>query len=276
MCATPVGSAVSITTPPIAIQNSKLARIEMAALCATSVQEQMLYDGWLLRWSASSGKRMRSINVVAKPSLPLQERLQECAALYKQHGLPMVFRLTSLCPEDGLSTQLQSLGFERSGETRVMARTLNRNCAIAHTACIEVVDVEKFVQVLGEIRCATQAQRKEHEHRLKNLKVNVRAVLLKDSQHGYIAAGLAILDGTLLGLFDIATAVEHRRSGHARALVSSLLAYGVERGATDAYLQVELSNHAARTLYESDGFTDCYEYCYYSSSNFNPAETEYK
>ena len=58
----------------------------------------------------------------------------------------------------------------------------------------------------------------------------------------------------------IATAVEHRRSGHARTLVSSLLAYGVERGATDTYLQLELSNHTARTLYESDGFTDCYEY----------------
>ena len=100
MYATPVESSVSITTPYIAMPNSKLARIEMAALCA---------------------------------------------AFYKQHGLPMVFRLTSLCPEDGLSTQLQTLGFERSGETRVMIRALNKNCAIAHTTRIEAVDVEKFV-----------------------------------------------------------------------------------------------------------------------------------
>ena len=46
-----------------------------------------------------------------------------------------------------------------------------------------------------------------------------------------------------------------RRRGLARELCSALLAWGGERGATRAYVQVLADNTAARKLYESMGFT---------------------
>ena len=48
---------------------------------------------------------------------------------------------------------------------------------------------------------------------------------------------------------------EQRRRGHARTLCAALLAWGGERGATRAYVQVLADNATAITLYESMGFT---------------------
>ena len=49
--------------------------------------------------------------------------------------------------------------------------------------------------------------------------------------------------------------IEQRRRGHARGLCSALLAWGAERGATRAYVQVLVDNRAGIALYESLGFT---------------------
>jgi ribosomal protein S18 acetylase RimI-like enzyme len=63
-------------------------------------------------------------------------------------------------------------------------------------------------------------------------------------------------DGTTRGLLGgVATAAPYRRRGLARALVARSLHLLRERGATDAYLGVDLENpNQALTLYESCGF----------------------
>jgi predicted GNAT family acetyltransferase len=58
------------------------------------------------------------------------------------------------------------------------------------------------------------------------------------------------------------TLVALRRRGVARALVAAVAAWGVARGATLMYLQVERDNAVARTLYEAIGFETRYAYHY--------------
>lgn len=63
-------------------------------------------------------------------------------------------------------------------------------------------------------------------------------------------------DGTRwVGLSAVRVADDRRRQGHARALCSTLLAWGFQNGATRAYAQVLVDNTAALALYESLGFT---------------------
>jgi ribosomal protein S18 acetylase RimI-like enzyme len=65
-----------------------------------------------------------------------------------------------------------------------------------------------------------------------------------------------------LGLSDLWVSAEHRRRGLAVVVLDELLAWGAERGATTAYLQVPLDNAGALALYERVGFTVHHTYAY--------------
>lgn len=78
------------------------------------------------------------------------------------------------------------------------------------------------------------------------------------------ARGRAALDDEWLGLHSIHVAPERRRQGLATRVVSGLLAWGAERGATTAWLHVESDNEGAVALYERLGFRIHHSYRYLS------------
>ncbi|MED5814978.1 GNAT family N-acetyltransferase [Mycolicibacterium sp. 050232] len=62
-------------------------------------------------------------------------------------------------------------------------------------------------------------------------------------------------DGTpWLGISSVRVSPVHRGQGHARAVCEELLAWGAGTGARQAYVQVEVDNHAAIALYTALGF----------------------
>jgi ribosomal protein S18 acetylase RimI-like enzyme len=63
----------------------------------------------------------------------------------------------------------------------------------------------------------------------------------------------AAVDGDWLGIHDVYVEPEHRRRGLARAVMSALLDWGAEQGATTVWLHVETDNEPAIALYESMG-----------------------
>lgn len=69
---------------------------------------------------------------------------------------------------------------------------------------------------------------------------------------GYAIVYLADSDGDLV---NIATASDSRRRGMGRRLLRHALASARARGAQVVFLEVRESNHAARALYESEGFS---------------------
>ena len=77
-----------------------------------------------------------------------------------------------------------------------------------------------------------------------------------------VAAGIAAVEGPLVGLFGIATDPDYRRRGLGRRVTCALLGPGAACGAQRAYLLVEADNAAALKLYESLGFRDLYRYWY--------------
>ena len=69
-----------------------------------------------------------------------------------------------------------------------------------------------------------------------------------------IASGEAALDGDWLGLHGLFVAGRHRRAGLGTTVLAALLEWGAERGATTAWLHVEVDNAPAQALYARVGF----------------------
>jgi ribosomal protein S18 acetylase RimI-like enzyme len=88
------------------------------------------------------------------------------------------------------------------------------------------------------------------------------AVALLRVDGAAVAQARAVADGDLLGLFAVATRPAHRRRGLARACLAALARWGMEHGATTAYLLVERDNAPAIALYGRLGFTERFAYWY--------------
>lgn len=249
-------------TPPADARDALRVRLEDAALNATAVGAQVLYDGWLVRFARSPAKRVRSVNVLGLSTRTLDERLAYCSSLYARRGLPMMLRITSIGPDFSLDAELESRGYIHTEETRVMCMPLApRPCARGDLQFL-TVDAGRFAAALGEMRGSTSEHVDEHRTRLQGLAVDILPVLAMDAAGLTVAAGLAVRDGDMLGLFDIVADPAQRRKGYAGALIGHLLAQGAAGGAATAYLQVEPENSAARALYGRHGFKDCYSYWY--------------
>ncbi|MEE8613719.1 MAG: GNAT family N-acetyltransferase, partial [Roseateles sp.] len=77
-----------------------------------------------------------------------------------------------------------------------------------------------------------------------------------------LACGQMVVEGDLVGLYDIASALP--RQGHGERLCRALLARAHAQGARQAYLQVGTDNAVAQRLYARLGFRFAYRYHYRS------------
>jgi ribosomal protein S18 acetylase RimI-like enzyme len=78
------------------------------------------------------------------------------------------------------------------------------------------------------------------------------------------AFGKAALDGDWLGVHDLWVEESVRRRGLARAVLTSLLEWGAEQGATTVWLHVETGNEPAIALYETLGLAEHHGCRYYA------------
>jgi GNAT superfamily N-acetyltransferase len=71
-----------------------------------------------------------------------------------------------------------------------------------------------------------------------------------------------VLYARALSIVDVVTDPRQRRQGYAAALLAQIFAWAKRTGATDAALQVQGDNAAARALYARLGFQEVYPYWY--------------
>lgn len=101
-----------------------------------------------------------------------------------------------------------------------------------------------------------------HAERIANAPVSYQGFALNDADGRLLACGQMVVDRDIVGLYDIASAVE--RQGHGERLCRALLALAHAQGARQAYLQVGSDNSVARRLYARLGFVFAYRYHYRS------------
>jgi ribosomal protein S18 acetylase RimI-like enzyme len=257
-------------------RDAQCVRFEEAVLNATAVTEQMLYEGWLIRWAPGRFKRMRSVSVLSGPLQPLDLRLPFVRRLYARKQLPLVFRLTSLGPDFELDAQLASRGFEHESPTHVMACPLN-TIAPRYTALrFERVGNDDFADTIGALRADAASDIEAHRRRLNGSAMEAIALLAWTPEGDCAGGAMAIVDDTVVGFFDVVVNVSHRRLGYAQALMAQLAARAGAAGAATAFVQVEHSNDGARALYVRMGFADAYNYWYRTPPQAGASSTDRK
>lgn len=242
-----------------------LERVEEAGLNAAQPPEQLLFDGWLLRFSAGKARRARSANALAPGRLPLDEKLDFVHRAYAARGLPPLVRITPFSQPPGLDQALAARGWAAFEPTCVMTRPIAAGDDAAGDDGLNVrhLDVTRFASCVGALRGSPRSQVAAHRRRLEASTLRDSTVrLVAFEGDAPVAAGQTVIEWDLAGLYDIVTAPVLRGRGLATRVSRRLLAAAAAHGARTAYLQVSADNAPARTIYQRLGFVDRYVYWY--------------
>ncbi len=236
-------------------------RIERAALRAFPALEEADLNGWLLRSANGHSRRTNSVQPIVH-SGDVASDIATAEAWYNKRGTSCTFRMTPMSMPESLDGALEALGYLRQDPTSV--QTLNLESGrYAVDDRIELAEHPTgvwFDAIMDSSRYMT-GRRSTLEKTLQMIEPPAAFAVLRDGNEA-IATGLAVADGDLVGLYSISTRPEVRRSGIGWMMSESLLAWGVDRGASIAYLQVMHINAAATELYRRMGFAPRYDYWY--------------
>jgi GNAT superfamily N-acetyltransferase len=243
-----------------------MSRVEDAGLNASAPPQQRWLDGWLVRTLPGKARRARCINALAQGLLPLAQRLALADAVYREAGVPMIFRLTRFTQPAGLDVELDRQGYGLVDETRVMIcsqlPTTARRTLPPGVRC-EPLNGAAFAEVVGHLRESPPEHRASHALRLRHSPVPYQGWALRRAADGLVlACGQTAIEAELVGVYDVFTHPEARNQGLSQLLCERMLSNAVNQGASVGYLQVDAVNHAALKAYGRLGFFDAYRYHY--------------
>lgn len=236
-------------------------RAEEAGLNASTPPQETRVEGWLLRLSPGKAKRSRCVNALDEGTLPLNDLLDRCRLAFAKAGLPLIVRVTPYSRPTDLDARLEGMGWFAFDAADVMVRSTLTG--LPEAGMIESVNAARYAEVVGELRGSTRIEIDAHAERLALAPVPYQGFFMfVDGQ--LAACGQIVVDGEMVGLFDVFTPPEQRRRGHAQRLCSALLQQAAAQGASSAYLQVGSDNAAAQSAYCGLGFSFAYRYHYRS------------
>lgn len=237
-------------------------RVEEAALNAWPSLYQVLYDGWLLRFSRGFTKRANSIVPLYESSRSTDGKIRYCENLYARERLTTIFRLTSLPEQQALRQRLGERGYAAFDLTYVLYQPLTH--PQAPTNSFHRLAIDDWLAVYAQMTGVDAATQQLHALLLKGIRSECCFGAVRQGDQ-VVACGLAVLEEELVGLFDVVTDPAHRQQGHGRTLISALTDWGYKSGAQGAYLQMVADNEAATALYASMGFARLHSYEYLST-----------
>ena len=253
------------------MEKELLIKVEEAALNAWPAPRQMIYDGWLLRFAGGHSKRVNSVNPLYVSMLPLEEKIHTCEAIYASQGLPCLFRVNEFITTPALEQALREAGYSPFDPTYVLGRDLALRDDLGSDVTVLTMPTEDWFRMRAKFMRVPAPDRLAHEAILFSIVPEM--VLMGLFVGGKpVACGMGVVEGSLMGFFSIYTASTWRRKGYGRLIMGALSDWGIERGATYGYLQVEGDNHPALAMYARLGFERIYTYVYYRNSGVVSSE----
>jgi N-acetylglutamate synthase len=243
------------------MQRNLIWELESAANTAMPALTTRAYDGWALRFAGGYTRRANSIHPLYASNLNLDEKLRACEEAYQAEKLPVIFKLTPVHYPPNLDDVLEQRGYQYDAPTLVQVCDLvqTQEKTLLHGASSLSQEWLEAYQTLNHVPA-------QHHETLQVMLMNIAHLtwygVLHDQNGEIVALGLGVLQGSLLGIFDIVVAEQARQQGLGRQLMLMLMQWGHKQKARRAYLQVSQSNVAAQALYSKLGFQTVYPYWY--------------
>lgn len=226
--------------------------------------QNVMYDGWSVRFGGGFTYRVNCANAMYPEALPARDKVQYVESLYRQSGLSMsIFKLhEGMDPEQckACDAVLDEMGYatERDGNIFVCdLKAFDQKPVTQVMVSGDMTDewLDGFLTMNG----TADAQRPAASAMLKNIHYPIAAASIVENGK-MVACGLGVLERGHVGLYDIYVDSSCRRRGLGRDICAAIMQYGKEAGCGTAYLQVLSDNHGARALYRQLGYTETYEY----------------
>lgn len=236
-------------------------RIEEAAHNSWPALQQLLFDGWIIRYAQGYTKRANSVTPLYPSLLPAEEKITYCEHFFAQKHLPTIFSLPSFSVESQqLDQLLAQRGYHALDRTLVWFSKLNSDPATDNPA-LHSISLASWFPIYCQFSTRYSQLQDLHRDLLERIPPPFMYAALY-LQGVPVACGLGVLEHEALGIFDVVTDPQQRRKGYGTQLVAGMLAWGKQHGAQYAYLQVEDANYAAQDMYTKLGFQYCYHYWY--------------
>jgi len=237
-------------------------RLEEVAMNAWPAFQQVLVDGWVLRFANGYTKRANSINPLYESQEPIDAKIALCERFYAAKHLPALFRLTSCLAPAELDTALEQRGYRQIDPSLVLTLDLRGPGPAPDPATdLRDEDLDSWMAQFEQDNDHGAWQHETHRALLRSIPAQrLLAVSVKDGKRG--GCGMGVLEGEFFGLFDLVVAPGQRNHGYGAQLVAAMLDWARQRGAAVAYLQVMRANAPARRVYAKLGFVEAYRYWY--------------
>jgi hypothetical protein len=175
------------------------------------------YDGtWMVRLTASHpAKRLNSINSLDPADAGhIETRLARAAQRFRAYGRPLTLRVTPLTPPE-LIAYCDEKGWSRIGASLIMEAPVKRMPLGNVVNQLPLRDIGRFVDAAiatGSVMAENRAGLSE----IIGAVEPVKGLFLRENTGAPQSTLVCVQDGQLAGLFEVATAPEFRRQGHAR------------------------------------------------------------
>jgi N-acetylglutamate synthase len=230
--------------------------------------EEARLGEWLLRAADGFTGRANSALPLGDPGLPLGTAVDAVADWYRDRGLPPMIALPLPLDGDSPAGELDALLSERTWVTRsgpafVMVAGLPLACVPR--------DLPRDAEFLADPEPDGAWLARYHYRGAERQPPVMRDVLTSAPAQAFTSirsgtdvlaiARLSIADGWA-GLTAVEVRSDHRRAGLGTAITAAACAEAASRGIRSVFLQVEVGNTAARSLYERCGFRYSHRYHY--------------
>lgn len=223
------------------------------------------YDGsWQRRLTPGHPTRRPNCVVPLDPGdiRDIGGRIMRAEERYAAAGVPLVVKETPLCPVEVVEW-LKAQGWAPEAEASVQTAPLGDQTLAGGMDIIPSHDVALFVEACREVEGNGRTPPEAMQRLFAALEPEAGMFISSDSHAKPQAVTLCVHDGNLAGLQQVAVAAGQRRKGLGFAITAAALRWARLRGATTAWLQVEVANEPAQALYRKFGFSEIYRYRYW-------------